>query len=253
MRIAAGNSEGFTLLEVIISLTITAVMLVIIFGAMRVGVRAWEKGEEDLDERLRNRVVLDMMKRQLASVAFREQKEGEKNRFLFVKGDKTSLRFISNVALLPSNEFGAVFVRYNVEDDVDSDGKRLDMLEKNLVFIDPEDDPDKFGRDDTLPILSGISDVSFNYLKRGEEGDEEWQDSWDPDTEKGFPAAFKVEITAKEDQTPLVTIARAEAATPEEKAGSPEKPERASTAKSNIENKSSRGTSRLGGTKSRFR
>jgi len=251
MRIAAGKPAGFTLLEVIISLTITAVMLVIIFGAMRVGVRAWEKGEQDLDERLRNRVVLDMMKRQLASIAFREQKEEGKNRFLSVKGDKTSLRFISNVALLTSNEFGVVFVRYIVGDDTESNGKQIEIIEKNLVFIDPEDDPDKFGMDDRLTILSGISDVSFNYLKRGEEGDEEWQDSWDPDTEKGFPAAFKVEITAKEDQAPLVTIARAEAATSEEKAGSPEKPERADTAKSNIENKSSSG--RLGGTKSRFR
>lgn len=251
MRIVQGKTAGFTLLEVIISLTITAVMLVIIFGAMRVGVRAWEKGEQGLDERLRNRVVLDMMKKQLASIAFREQKEEKENRFLSVKGDKTSLRFISNVALLPSNEFGVVFVRYNVEDDAESNKKRIEIIEKNLVFIDPEDDPDKFGMDDSIPILSGIFDVSLNYLKRGEEGDEEWQDSWDPDTEKGFPVAFKVEIKTEEDKSPLVTIARAEAATSEEKAESPEKLERQSTAKSN--NKSSTGTSRLGVTKSRFR
>ncbi|PIY26266.1 MAG: hypothetical protein COZ11_03055, partial [Deltaproteobacteria bacterium CG_4_10_14_3_um_filter_51_14] len=159
MRIVEGKPAGFTLLEVIISLTITSVMLVIIFGAMRVGVRAWEKGEQDLDERMRNRVVLDMMKRQLASIAFREQKEEGKNRFLSVKGDKTSLRFISNVALLTSNEFGVVFVRYTVEDDAESNGKKIEIIEKNFVFIDPEDDPDKFGMDDRLTILSGISDV----------------------------------------------------------------------------------------------
>ncbi|HEX7533874.1 MAG TPA: prepilin-type N-terminal cleavage/methylation domain-containing protein [Syntrophales bacterium] len=40
-----GHNRGFTLLELLIALTITAMIVAIIFGALRIGIRAWEKGE----------------------------------------------------------------------------------------------------------------------------------------------------------------------------------------------------------------
>jgi len=53
---ASGNAgrDGFTLLELLISMTILAMIVVIIFGAFRVGIRAWEKGEKDLGVRQRH-------------------------------------------------------------------------------------------------------------------------------------------------------------------------------------------------------
>ena len=67
VKMLSGNSRGFTLLELLISLTIVALIVVIIFGALRIGIRAWEKGEKDVDVRQRQRIVLDLIKRQLAS------------------------------------------------------------------------------------------------------------------------------------------------------------------------------------------
>ena len=61
------SSKGFTLLELLISLTIIGLILVIIFGALRIGVRAWEKGERDVESHQRRRVVLGLVKRQFAS------------------------------------------------------------------------------------------------------------------------------------------------------------------------------------------
>ena len=60
-------NKGFTLLELLISLTILGVIVVIIFGAFRIGIRAWEKGEKDVESRQRQRIVLDLSKQQLAS------------------------------------------------------------------------------------------------------------------------------------------------------------------------------------------
>ena len=65
-------SPGFTLLELLISLTIIGLILVIVFGALRIGARAWEKGERDVETHQIQRIVLDNMKRQIASTCLRE-------------------------------------------------------------------------------------------------------------------------------------------------------------------------------------
>ena len=41
------GKKGFTLLELMLSLAIMGLVLLIIFGALRVGTRAWEKGEKE--------------------------------------------------------------------------------------------------------------------------------------------------------------------------------------------------------------
>ena len=40
------GQRGFTLLELVLALSIVAAMLAIVFGGLRVGIRAWQRGEE---------------------------------------------------------------------------------------------------------------------------------------------------------------------------------------------------------------
>ena len=41
---AARRAHGFTLLETVVALTLLAAMLAMLFGGMRMGIRAWEAG-----------------------------------------------------------------------------------------------------------------------------------------------------------------------------------------------------------------
>ncbi|HNT58060.1 MAG TPA: prepilin-type N-terminal cleavage/methylation domain-containing protein, partial [Syntrophales bacterium] len=61
------GNRGFTLLELLISLTLLSVIAVLVFGALRLGVRAWEKGEATIETRQRERIVMDLLQRQMAS------------------------------------------------------------------------------------------------------------------------------------------------------------------------------------------
>ena len=40
------GDRGFTLIELVLALTIVALMLTILFSSLRVGLRAWQRGEE---------------------------------------------------------------------------------------------------------------------------------------------------------------------------------------------------------------
>lgn len=60
------SAAGFTLIELLISISLVGVVLVIIMGAFRIGIRAWETGERDVENDVRLQAVMSLLKRQLA-------------------------------------------------------------------------------------------------------------------------------------------------------------------------------------------
>ncbi len=201
-------SPGFTLLELLLALTLVSVILLIVFGALRIGVRAWEKGERDLETRQRERVVLTLMKHQLASMSVRKIKAGGKESF-FLKGDDKSMEFISELAAIPGNELGVVYVRYVVDSEGAGEGEGLLLYEENVVMLREDEGIEEPEERDFRRLLSGARAIAFSYYKEGE-GEEpaEWRDMWDPETERANPRAVKVTIDRGEDESPISTVAR---------------------------------------------
>ena len=186
-------STGFTLLELLISLSIVGLILLIVFGALRIGSRAWEKGEKDVESHQRQRIVLDLMRQQLASAVQQEiEVEGEKP--FFLKGDERSLAFTSRVAVVPENRIGTVFVQYSVQEEKGGEGEELRFYEKSSLFMGAGKGVEEPGEDDFILLIPQMEGLRFAYLKAPEkEGDErEWQDAWDPGEDKGMPLAVRI-------------------------------------------------------------
>jgi len=57
--------SGFTLIEVIVTLTILGFILLIISGAFRLGLSAWDRGEETREVYQRQRTVSQLVTRQV--------------------------------------------------------------------------------------------------------------------------------------------------------------------------------------------
>jgi len=202
-----GHSKGFTLLELMIALTITAVIVVIIFGALRIGIRAWEKGEKDVDIRQRQRIVLDLIKRQMASTCMTEV-WGRDQQLIPLKGDNKSVAFVSHIPLTPGNRFGLVYVQYAVRQDKNNDKEHLTFYEQNIASVDKSaDNPDE---GDFSELLPGTKSIVFEYLKErpGEEVSL-WQKSWDPAVDKGVPRAVRITLEENDEKTPIYVIAGA--------------------------------------------
>jgi len=199
---ACGGNRGFTLLELLISLTILSLITLLVFGAFRIGIRAWEKGERNIDGRQRERIVLDLIKRQLASIPV-DTVKGEKT--LALKGDSKSVEFVSDIHLVPGNKSGMVYVKYRVEEGEDS-GEILSFSEKNVVMMMGKDAVDD-SEDLFIELLRGAGMV-FEYLKNYTNGETpQWQESWNSEDDPGFPAAVRITLT-RSDDVPICVIAR---------------------------------------------
>lgn len=200
------DSRGFTLLELLISLTILAVIVVIIFGALRIGIRAWEKGERDVDVRQRQRIVLDLIKRQLASTAVNDVWGRDQQRAL-LKGDSKSIEFVSHIPLKPGNRFGTVYVRYSVRQENEGDQEQLVFHEQYTALPDKQTGAGNLDEGDFTELIAGMKSIEFEYLK--DQQDEKaslWQKSWDPAVDKGVPRAVRVTLTENIDGKPPVYL-----------------------------------------------
>ena len=205
-------SSGFTLLELLISLTIIGLILVIVFGALRIGARAWEKGEKDVETHQIQRIVLDNMKRQIASTCLREiMSEDQKE--VFFRGDRESMEFMSRLPMVPTTRSGMVYVKYVVREEEGGEKKRLMLHEKDVVFLEKEKDIDDLDEADFFELIPGAEGIEFEYLKGPEDkdGDPEWQETWDPDRDTGIPLAVKIIFKEDADVAPIYVIARLQA------------------------------------------
>ena len=202
------GNRGFTLLELLISLTLLSVIAVLVFGALRLGVRAWEKGEATIETRQRERIVMDLLQRQMASMAWPVMVKDPGGAFAF-RGDEKSLSFLSSVALVPGNEYGMVYAKYEVREEEEGDRESLFLFEKNRVFLPDPANPAAVAEEDFHELLPGFYRISFAYLKQGEEGPEpQWQSAWDPEMDGKAPLAVRVSLTEEESLPPVTVVAR---------------------------------------------
>ncbi|HOP48424.1 MAG TPA: prepilin-type N-terminal cleavage/methylation domain-containing protein [Desulfobacteraceae bacterium] len=203
----ARTGYGFTLLELMISMTIVSLIVLIIFGAFRIGIRAWEKGERDIESQQRLRTVLGLVKRQLSSACLLRNKPEDFEGSL-LKGDSKSLRIASRIALLPVNKYGMVYAYYNVKSKTGDEKEGLDLYEKNIVFFSDWKDIDNPDEEDFVELISGFHNISFEYLMVGDdEDDQEWKDSWDSEADGGLPRAIRIILTEGTEMAPLYLIA----------------------------------------------
>ena len=201
------TDAGFTLLELIISLTIVAIIAVMVQNGFKLSVGAWEKGEAAVEDQQRYRYVLDLIQRQMSSVVPTDLSvQGREGLNTIFRGDETYLVFLSRVSLIPFNSLGMVRVQYRVE--TEEEGKSLSFTESSLLDRlrgSSEDEPEE---EDWHILLSDVYDFAFEYLtnvppEETSDDTSSLQPSWE---REGLPFALRVRFQAEELSSPLYLI-----------------------------------------------
>lgn len=149
-----------------ISFVMIGFIVVIISGAMRLGIRAVDSGEKKINSLERVRTSLNIVDSQLQSqnpLTFEE--DGEK-RYYF-EGDRESVQFSTNYSIWGARN-GYVVVRYRIEDD--QTGKKQLIASEQFIGTDS-------AREATL--FTGLDTIGFEYFyKDPTEEKGEWVEEW---------------------------------------------------------------------------
>jgi general secretion pathway protein J len=157
---------GFTLLELIISITLVAIIVLIISGAANLGYRSFHSGEKKMNAVERLRSSLTIIDAQIQSGVPLTLEDGGVKQYYFM-GEQDSLKFSTNYSIW-GGQRGYVIVNYRV--DADDRGKRTLFASEYKVGMENQKE---------TKLLEGFDEITFDYFKQDateEEG--EWVTQW---------------------------------------------------------------------------
>jgi prepilin-type N-terminal cleavage/methylation domain-containing protein len=189
---------GFTLIEVVVAMTILGFSLLIIFGAFRLGLSAWERGARTREDFQRERTAVQMISRQVKSmVPYKIKTQKAEGDYLAFEGKENSLKFVSALSLRAHRPEGFVFVIYEFKSG-GGEGGRLLVYEQRVVNADFFEEKPR--EDRGVSLMEGISDVRFEYYREADEEKnktEGWVEGWDAKEEKELPRALRMTVSYK--------------------------------------------------------
>lgn len=177
------NRGGFTLLEVIIAITILSLIMVIIGSAFRLGIQAWGRGEKETEDGQRLRALSSLLSQQLKSIyPYRINPEDEDEDVVAFKGEPDSITFVTTMTDLSYG--GLKWVQYTFRDGV--------LLYKEGLLPDKKFEEHIKDKNKEEIVDSHIDKFQFSYSYLLED-DDEWTESWDDEEE--VPGAVKVNLS----------------------------------------------------------
>lgn len=164
---------GFTLVELLVVVTLVGLISVALFGGLRFGIRVWEVGAYRSDRLSEIEVAQSLLRRLLQRTILTANAKGD----LTFEGDEEILQF---TAPAPAQfGLGGVYL-FEISTERVEQGEDL-ILRWQLFRADDEDDP--FGEDsDSRVLIEGIEGLSIGYfgvvdgLTRQAKPD--WESAW---------------------------------------------------------------------------
>lgn len=191
----ARGAGGFTLLELLIALSIVGALLAIAFGGLRVAISAWTRGDDRAEVQQQTRAITQILGRTVGAAypylgAFGE---GPEKRILF-RGAEHRLEFVTQAPAFPSVvpvAFTAVVI----------------ALEDGALVVRQRILPNREPFSEAAVVLR---DPTIQGLELQYHSDGSWGDSWDADDQKKLPTAIRIRFaTARDgrlDPSPPITV-----------------------------------------------
>ncbi len=167
------KSHGFTLIEVLIGMTLLSLMVVLLFSSLTIGAKSWEQGEKKITDVNEIAVVQQFFNHHLAHATPQwNDFEPEKDRLFSFQGKKETLQF---VAAFPASAERAGLQLFLLELK-EKDKQRF--ISVTLTPFFPLAEGAEWFQDD-VELVRGVQNFELAYFGLNDEtGEFVWQSEW---------------------------------------------------------------------------
>ena len=188
--ISLKRQGGFTLIEVLIGMSLLSLIMLLLFGSLRISARNWDAGEQRIAEVSQMAAVQNFFRRYLSTAKPVQQIEkddidDEQSGLAFVGGHDS----VDFVASLPASAGRLGLQIFSVKLQSEDDSKAIMVAIKPFY---PAADDEEWEKEE-VELISGIRQFKLSYFgifKQHEQA--EWHEDWKDQDE--LPYLVKVEI-----------------------------------------------------------
>lgn len=186
------GQQGFTLLELLVAITLLGLLMAALLGGLRLGARVWETGEARLDANARVQVVQEFLRQRLAeALPLEVVMLAEDGRLGFAfRGTSEEVRF---AGALPEQLGAGVYLMQLTLAAGGDDGERRDLVLR-WQPLDPADErPEDPAEPEERVLLAGVEALELAYFGALDPREAPaWWPEWTQ--QDAFPGLLRVQL-----------------------------------------------------------
>ena len=212
--------SGFTLLELLVSITMVSLLATAVLFGWRISASAWEKVSEQLEQNRKILATNELLMEQMASMV-PMQVYTEVGQQFFFKGEEKTASFVSRYSLAHRARSGLYLIEYQIEElpggvrallvnerpVANSQDMLSGMIESVRVsegqavrYVEFEN------REDSLRLLDGAEELRLEYYRTGKSSEKgEWVSEW-RNINNELPNAMAIRVTDKGQERTLQPV-----------------------------------------------
>jgi general secretion pathway protein J len=174
------TNSGFTLIEVLMVMTLLGVMMVLLFGSLKICADSWHKGENKIAQVNEIAVVYNFFQQHLAVAKplLNDFKKSDLQAKLAFQGKKQSLQFVSS---FPASVGKLGLQLFSISLDKEDNDKQV--IKVTITPFFPMENEDSNDHKEEVVLLKGVSDFSLSYFGTDDGMDNDinnasWRDEW---------------------------------------------------------------------------
>lgn len=190
-------SKGFTLIEVLIAMTLLSIMVVLLFASLKICAQSWEQGENKMADVNEVAVVYNFFQRHLPSAIplwndFKSQSvissgQNSDEKIFSFQGKKQSMQFVS---VFPASVGRPGMQLFSIE-------LKESVITVSLTPFFPVTEGESWRTEEVI-LLKRVSDFKLSYFGAADEGGESrWQEEWLAKTAQ--PQLVKISMSTTND------------------------------------------------------
>jgi general secretion pathway protein J len=186
------GTRGFTLLELLVAITLLGLLAGLLFGGLSFGIRVWEKGDAELEKIAELQIAQGLIRRLISRAMVSDLREDEDENAAIFEGTSDTLRFVGPP---PAQSLPGGLYRLSIGADDLSGKSRLVM---SWRLLDADERETGAGEDENVVVLvEDIADVSIAFFGSADEDRESrWRDRWEDMS--GLPLLVRIDVTFPE-------------------------------------------------------
>lgn len=182
------HQSGFTLMEIIVVMTMLALIMTMVYGAINTSRKMASKGIKRIDATNEIRVVQELVRRQISRILPMAFKEDD-GVFVVFEGDENHVMYVSSMP----GYLGKGGPHVQLIEIVDAKGGKI--LQFSHWLLNDSLEEDSFDGSDQEPVvlLENVEDARFSFMKLDEEGEPgDWESEWEES--ENTPLMVKLDV-----------------------------------------------------------